>query len=79
MRLPVFCIGASAGGANAILEILSNLDPQFPNPVVVTQHIAESSRQELDLQLVFGRHYAGRVVDIMDKSLPMRLIVKRLI
>ncbi|GAB7078493.1 chemotaxis-specific protein-glutamate methyltransferase CheB [Megalodesulfovibrio paquesii] len=36
----VLCIGASTGGPQALEQLLSRLDPGFPLPVLVVQHIA---------------------------------------
>ena len=38
---PLVVIGASAGGPSALAEILGNLPPRFPSPVVIVQHVDE--------------------------------------
>ncbi len=40
-RPPLIAIGASAGGPAALADILSNLPPTFPAPIVIVQHIDE--------------------------------------
>ncbi|MCF8336010.1 MAG: chemotaxis protein CheB [Bacteroidales bacterium] len=40
-------IGASAGGMNALKEILSNLDRDFAYPIVAVQHVAPDSENYL--------------------------------
>lgn len=37
---PLVCLGASAGGPEAVAHILSGLEPDFPAGVVVLQHVA---------------------------------------
>lgn len=40
-----FCIAASAGGMNAIPEVLRGLDDQFPGSIFITQHISSKPRR----------------------------------
>lgn len=45
--------------------LLSRLPQDFSYPVIVVQHLPP--KVELDLQLVFGRQFAGRLVEVQDK------------
>lgn len=59
-------IGCSAGGVTALQTILSQL-PKLPGvPIVVVQHIP--AHAALDLELVFGRFFSGRIVEATDKT-----------
>lgn len=40
-RVYAVCIGASAGGTNALQEVFSHLPQSFPLPILVVQHIAK--------------------------------------
>ena len=43
-------IGVSAGGMRALIELFKNLQPDFPIPIIVTQHmypLEESSLAEV--------------------------------
>ena len=44
---PLVAIGASAGGPTALARILSMLDPGFPAPVVIVQHVDAQFAQGL--------------------------------
>lgn len=67
MRRPsVICIGTSAGGVTAIQRILEKLPTAGLPPVVIVQHLPESSR--VDLDLVFGRFYKGNLIEADDKQ-----------
>ncbi|AGW13724.1 putative response regulator receiver modulated CheB methylesterase [Megalodesulfovibrio gigas DSM 1382 = ATCC 19364] len=43
----ILCIGASTGGPQALEQLLAGLDPAFPWPVLVVQHIASGFLQGL--------------------------------
>lgn len=45
----ILCIGASTGGPVAVQKVLKGLSPQFPLPILITQHIDKS----------FDHHYAS--------------------
>ena len=66
MRTPkVVLIGGSAGSVNALQEIFKNLDPAFKLPIVVVQHLPQSSRVQLDL--VYSIHTHMKMVEAVDK------------
>lgn len=46
-RFSVVLIGASTGGPVAIQKLLSSLDPSFPLPILITQHIDGNFDQQL--------------------------------
>jgi two-component system, chemotaxis family, protein-glutamate methylesterase/glutaminase len=59
-------IGASAGGVNALLEILPALPKAYPYPVVVVLHVMKGRQNQL--AEVFQQRLALRVQDAMDKD-----------
>jgi two-component system chemotaxis response regulator CheB len=61
----VVCIGASAGGVQAIARILSGIPKLFPFPIVVVQHIAPQA--QISPRLIFGSHFSGQVIEALDK------------
>ena len=59
-------IGCSSGGVTALQHIFCQL-PKLPTvPIVVVQHIPATA--VLDLELVFGRYFSGKVLEAMDKT-----------
>lgn len=64
-QFQMVCIGASAGGIQALQSILSGLGKTFHIPVAVVQHLPE--RTEADLAMVLQPHFHGKVVEILDK------------
>jgi len=38
-RIDIVAIGSSTGGPNALMSVIPNLPPDFPVPVVITQHM----------------------------------------
>lgn len=66
-NVKLVAIGCSAGGVTALQTIFSQL-PKLPTvPIVVVQHIP--ARAELDLGLVFGRFFNGKVIEGTDKTM----------
>lgn len=65
MKYPIFCIGTSAGGVDAIQNIFEALPEAFSNPVIVTQHLAAD--MAIDVKLVFGRSSKLDIVEATDK------------
>lgn len=65
MKFPVFCIGTSAGGVDALHVLLESLPKDFKNPIVITQHVAADT--SIDLKLVFGRFCHGAIFEASDK------------
>lgn len=65
MRFPIFCIGTSAGGVDAIQKILEALPVNFPNPIIVTQHLSHDTI--IDVRLVFGRASKAEIIEATDK------------
>jgi two-component system, chemotaxis family, CheB/CheR fusion protein len=61
-------IGASAGGIDALLVILGELDADFPAPIVIAQHL--DPRRESMLATVFDARTALRVVSV-DGPVPL--------
>lgn len=59
-------IGGSAGGVNALLQILPGLPPHFPLPVIVVLHV-QGGRQS-QLAEVFQRQLAMPVREAGDKD-----------
>ncbi len=57
--LGVIAIGASTGGPNAVVEILSKLNSDFPLPLVLIQHIAPG--------------FLGGMVEWLSQTLPLRV------
>jgi two-component system chemotaxis response regulator CheB len=60
-------IGASAGGVEALLSILSPLREGFVLPIIVVLHLPDERRSHL--AEVFARRVAMRVVEAHDKTL----------
>ena len=60
-------IGASAGGVEALLSILSPLREGFVLPIIVVLHLPDERRSQL--AEVFARRVAMRVVEAHDKTL----------
>jgi two-component system chemotaxis response regulator CheB len=58
-------IGASAGGIDALLQILRGLPPGFSLPIVVVLHLPEDRNSRL--VEVFRAHVALPVVEALDK------------
>ncbi|MBI5175686.1 MAG: chemotaxis-specific protein-glutamate methyltransferase CheB [Candidatus Obscuribacter sp.] len=59
--LSVVAIGASTGGPNAVVEILSNLNKDFPLPLVLIQHIAPG--------------FLGGMVEWLSQTLPLKVAI----
>lgn len=59
-------IGASAGGINALLQLLPALPARFGFPVVVVLHVPDE--RDSRLAEVFGQHLAGPVLQAEDKA-----------
>lgn len=59
-------IGASAGGINALLTILSPLPEVLPIPIVTVLHVAEEKASRL--VEVFSHHLAANVAFAADKA-----------
>jgi len=59
-------IGASAGGVNALLEILPALPKSTPFPVVVVLHVMKGRQNQL--AEVFQQRLAVRVLEAADKD-----------
>ncbi len=59
-------IGASAGGIDALLQILRGLPPGFSLPIFVVLHLPEDRNSRL--VEVFRAHVALPVVEALDKS-----------
>ena len=57
--LSVVAIGASTGGPNAVVEILSKLNKDFPLPLVLIQHIAPG--------------FLGGMVEWLSQTLPLKV------
>jgi two-component system chemotaxis response regulator CheB len=69
-RLPTveaIVIGASAGGVEALLNILSPLREGFVLPIIVVLHLPEARRSQL--AEVFARRVAMPVLEAIDKTL----------
>lgn len=67
MRRPkAVLIGGSAGSVNALQEIFRHLSPDFDLPVVVVQHLPQSSRVQLDL--VYSVHTKLKLQEAVDKT-----------
>lgn len=61
----IACIGASAGGVNAVREILKSLRQDSAVSLIVAQHFPQEA--EIDPQLIFGQDFKGRVHEAVDK------------
>ncbi|AVR94291.1 chemotaxis protein CheB [Pseudoduganella armeniaca] len=59
-------IGASAGGVNALLEILPGLPKDYPYPVVTVLHVMKGRQNQL--AEVFQQRLALRVLEAADKD-----------
>ncbi|MDB5996827.1 MAG: CheB methylesterase [Pseudomonas sp.] len=59
-------IGASAGGVEALLSILSPLRKGFVLPIIVVLHLPDARRSQLTE--VFARRVSMRVVEAVDKT-----------
>ncbi|HNA74979.1 MAG TPA: chemotaxis-specific protein-glutamate methyltransferase CheB [Candidatus Obscuribacter sp.] len=59
--LSVVAIGASTGGPNAVVEILSKLNKDFPLPLVLIQHIAPG--------------FLGGMVEWLSQTLPLKVAI----
>lgn len=69
MRRPgLVVIGASAGGVEAITELLTLLDAPFPVPILVVQHLP--SQSSANVRLIFGRHTKNDIFEVEDKVTP---------
>lgn len=65
-RIDAVFIGASAGGIEAVSEILSRLDSRCGVPVIVVIHLPRS--RDTDLVSVFQSQCALAVVEVEDKQ-----------
>ncbi len=63
-------IGASAGGIDALGVLLSSLDPGFPAPIVIAQHLDPHRTSELGTVLERRSHLPVRVVRERTKLEP---------
>lgn len=68
-RIAAVVIGASAGGVNALIDILPGLPREFPYPVVTVLHVMRSRQNQL--VEVFQQRVALRVEEAVDKGEPM--------
>jgi two-component system chemotaxis response regulator CheB len=68
-RIAAIVIGASAGGVNALIDILPGLPREFPYPVVTVLHVMRARQNQL--VEVFGQRLALRVEEAADKAEPM--------
>lgn len=64
--LPVVCIGASAGGVQALLRLLAPLPQGYPLPIVVVVHLPDD--RDSRIVEVFGQRIALPVVEAADKA-----------
>jgi len=67
-RIAAIVIGASAGGVNALIEILPGLPRGFPYPVVTVLHVMRARQNQL--VDVFGQRLDLRVEEAADKGQP---------
>jgi two-component system, chemotaxis family, protein-glutamate methylesterase/glutaminase len=67
-RIAAIVIGASAGGVNALIEILPGLPREFPYPVVTVLHVMRGRQNQL--VDVFSQRLALRVEEAADKAAP---------
>lgn len=68
-RIEAIVIGASAGGVNALIEILPGLPREFPYPVLTVLHVMRARPNQL--VEVFSQRLAIRVEEAADKGEPM--------
>lgn len=61
----LICIGASAGGVNAIQKLLRAISKPLRQPILITQHLP--AQAELDLDLIFGSKFQGKLIEAKDK------------
>lgn len=67
MRRPkAILIGGSAGSVNALQEIFKHLSDDFDLPIVIVQHLPQSSRVQLDL--VYSVHTRLKLQEAGDKT-----------
>ncbi len=68
MRMPfVVFVGASAGGLEAVRQLLAEMPKLAGPPLVVVQHIAPQART--DLAMVYGESFHGKVLEATDKMM----------
>ena len=65
MSVEVICIGASAGGIQALQKLLKSLGKDFKTPLLVVLHIPEHSKVSLSTTL--QNSYHGTTLDAVDK------------
>src|SRR6478736_8213822 len=65
-EIELVAIGASAGGIDALLTLLSNLPSDYPVPIVVVLHVPEEHNSQL--ANVFSYRTAMRVKEAADKE-----------
>ncbi|WEF32271.1 chemotaxis protein CheB [Pseudoduganella chitinolytica] len=65
-EIAAIVIGASAGGVNALLEILPGLPRDYPCPVVTVLHVMKGRQNQL--AEVFQQRLAMRVLEAGDKD-----------
>lgn len=65
-EIAAIVIGASAGGVNALLEILPGLPRDYPYPVVTVLHVMKGRQNQL--AEVFQQRLAMRVLEAGDKD-----------
>jgi two-component system chemotaxis response regulator CheB len=51
---PIVVIGASAGGGAALRALLAQLDPDFPAPILIVQHMAPTASTAAQISLLGG-------------------------
>ncbi|QBE64029.1 chemotaxis protein CheB [Pseudoduganella lutea] len=68
-RISAIVIGASAGGVNALIEILPGLPRAFPYPVLTVLHVMRARQNQL--VEVFSQRLALRVEEAVDKGEPV--------
>ena len=68
-RISAIVIGASAGGVNALIEILPGLPRGFPYPVLTVLHVMRARQNQL--VEVFSQRLALQVEEAVDKGAPV--------
>jgi two-component system chemotaxis response regulator CheB len=63
----VVVIGASAGGVRALQEFFHSLPPE-PLGIAFTVVIHIGKSTSVDYNLIYGRNFKGKIVDIVDKT-----------
>lgn len=66
MRYEAVVIGTSAGGLNALRQVLEQLTEKFPVPIIIVQHMSPNSPSILPEYL--GKHCSIRVKEADEKE-----------